>query len=342
LFNTIVEKTRVIIEVASNNKKVLGKPKLIVGLSGGPDSVFLFHILKSLAEEGVVNLIAAHLDHGWRDTSSKDVDFCRDLAKSVGVEFFSKHSQELDIKVKNNGSQEEVGRKLRKHFFKCLQEEKKSHFITLAHHQQDQQETFFFRMLRGTSLSGLRCMDSFDGVRYLRPLLFIRKDDILKYLHENNIHYLIDPTNKSDKYLRNRIRKKIIPEFRTCDRRFDKKFEDMLQHVKTEDNFLKKITREAFFKVFSNLDSKDACVTSVSRKAGTGNINVFLDLDEVIQKRFVVEWFVHEQVQFSVSDGFINEILKFLRNGRGGSHQAISGWRIVKKGPLFWVEKKTS
>ena len=225
------------------------KPKIVLGLSGGPDSVFLFHFLQKLAQENKIELIAAHLDHGWRKESAQDVKFCQDLCKAHNVQLFATHANDLSLDLKFDGSQEELGRKLRRHFFEKISKEQNANFIALAHHLQDQQETFFWRIIRGTSLTGLSCMKTVNDL-YLRPLLNINKSEILDFLKTNKIKYLEDITNLSENYLRNRIRKYVLPAMQKSDDRFDQKFASTLKHLQEENDFLKRLTAIFFDQIF--------------------------------------------------------------------------------------------
>ena len=298
------------------------KFKLVIGLSGGPDSVFLLNFLNSFKN---IEIIAAHLNHGWRKEADQDEMFCKNLCEKLGIEFISEHAKDLDAKIKLNGSKEEIGRKLRRQFFEKVLKEHDADYIALAHHQQDQQETFFMRLIRGCSLSGLTSMKSVQGL-YIRPLLEISKDEILNYLHENKIEYVIDLTNYSEDFLRNRIRMKVIPALKEVDHRFDKKFETSLNLLKEEDEFLQKLTEESHEKIFT--DSK-------------GNRTIFLNLHPIIQRRLLIFWLTKEKVKFSPSLSHIDEIIRFLSHERGGSHQIHEDWKIIKKCNLFWVEANT-
>ncbi len=128
---------------------------LIVGLSGGPDSVLLLHYLAALAHTHNLTLIAAHLDHEWRPDSYKDVEFCQELTQRLGIKLVASKLSDLSLSRKFNGSKEEYARSMRRHFLEQIQHQYHANFIALAHHADDQQETFFIRMMRGTSLSGL-------------------------------------------------------------------------------------------------------------------------------------------------------------------------------------------
>ncbi len=317
--------------IKQNIKSILkNKPTIVLGLSGGPDSVFLFHFLKKLHAEDKIELICAHLDHGWRKESALDAKFCQDLCRNNQIPFFITHAQDLGLDLKFNGSKEATGRKLRRHFLEKVLIEQNANFIALAHHLQDQQETFFWRIIRGSTLSGLSCMKQLNGV-YFRPLLNTSKQEILDYLHKNKIEYLSDHTNDSDAHLRNRIRKYVLPALQQSDKRFDQKFESTLKHLQEEDNFLKSLTEEIFNQVFKKAKNHT--------KNFIANLNAFLELPPVLQKRLLIYWLVKEKIVFNPSNSYLEEILKFLSSQQGGSHQLGQNWLLHKKQKSFWIEK---
>ncbi len=301
------------------------KPKIILGLSGGPDSVFLFYFLNKLHKENKIELIAVNLDHEWRKESALDTEFCKNLCEQNNIKFIGKKASELQLNLKFNGSMEDIGRKLRQHLFKQVLVEENAHYVALAHHMQDQQETFFWRIIRGTTLNGLTCM-KYDEPPFIRPLLNIEKKDILDYLNSNNIKYLIDQSNNSDKYLRNRIRKYVIPQLELVDPRFTQKFASTLKHLQDEEDFLNKLTQKTFDFIFKY---------SEVHKKFVGNLKEFIELDLVLQKRVLIYLFNKEKVKFNPSDSLLNEILRFLKNKNGGKHKINENFCIFKKQNLF-------
>ena len=303
------------------------KPIIIIGLSGGPDSVFLLHLLRQLAQQKLIRLVAAHLDHGWRENSAHDVTWCKQLCDTLNIQFYAEHAQNIAQAVKPNGSQEALGRQLRRTFFKKLSQELKTDLVALAHHANDQQETFFLRLIRGASLSGLCCMETFSD-NYFRPLLKTPKTFILEYLGTNNISYLTDPTNKSSNYLRNRIRHQVLPALQACDQRFDKKLESTIEYLREEDSFLQELTKENFEKIFT----QNSKINSFQ-----GNLKEFQALHPVLQKRVLISWLIQSKAYFTPQHSFLLELLKFLNSPHGGTHQMHSTWLIKKQGPLFWL-----
>jgi tRNA(Ile)-lysidine synthase len=290
---------------------------LIVGLSGGPDSVFLLHFLAQLRDKKNLRLIVAHLDHEWRAASKQDAQFCKELAATYNLEFICKTISDLNLNIKFNGSKEELGRKARRTFFESLAKEYNATGIVLAHHADDQMETFFIRMVRGASLSGLAGMKAKDGL-YIRPLLEIKKDEILAYLKEHNHTFVIDDSNSSDEFLRNRIRNTVIPALRSVDERFDNRFEHTHAQLQEAHEFLEAITATLIKEIIDD--------------SGSLSISQLDSLHSVVKNRILIEWLCAHKVPFIPSKGLLEELLRFLHQNNDGTHLFYNKWMVIKKG----------
>jgi len=186
--------------------------KVLVGLSGGPDSVCLLYLLNSLSKEYGLKLFIAHLNHGLRGRESDgDEKFCKELGERLEIPVFSKKIKLSEL----GGSSENTARKERFKFFleeACQCGAKK---IALAHTADDQAETVLMRIVRGAGvdgLSGIPPTRNMGDVTIIRPLLSVRKDEILKFLKGKGIEYRTDRTNKESVYFRNKVRNKLLPE----------------------------------------------------------------------------------------------------------------------------------
>ena len=299
-------------------------PTILLGLSGGPDSVFLFHVLQKLHDNGAIKLICAHLDHEWRKDSGDDVVFCQQLCEKHDIQFISAKASKLPVTIKYNGSKEEHGRKLRRFFLEDTATKTNATVIALAHHLDDQQETFFWRIIRGASLAGLTGMKDKEGL-YIRPLLDVSKKDILASL--DTISYRTDSSNDDPAYLRNRIRKSVLPALRTCDARFDQKFASTLSHLQDTEAYLTKITSEQYEHIFDDNHR--------------GERETFVALDSFMQKRLLLRFLINNNASFSPSNAYLDEICSFLQSSRGGAHQLGPSWQLVKKQGTFWIESPT-
>lgn len=300
---------------------------IILGLSGGPDSVFLLYFLKNLQQEFNLTIIAAHLDHEWRTKSHLDNIFCKNLADSLDITYISTKASDIKLIKKTSGSKEELGRLLRRQFFQDLANKYNAQSIALAHHADDQQETFFIRLLRGASISGLAGIRPKHGL-YIHPLLNIKKQEIINYLNNNNIKYLEDYTNNLDIYLRNKIRNYTIPALRYCDSRFDINFAKTLDNIQQTEDFLVRITNSTFKEITQEQDNIIIL-----------DINKFLSCDKFLYTRLILLWLCKAQVYFVPSTALFKEILKFLKQKDSGKHLMYNKWHIIKRKNLAFIEK---
>lgn len=184
----------------------LSKKLLVVGVSGGPDSVALVTILKFLG----LNIHIAHLNHDLRgEESEKDANFVKEIAKKLSIPYTIEKRT-----IPSTGSLQEEARKVRYDFLKEVCQEKGTDVVILGQHGDDQLETVLMNFFRGASLTGLagiKKVSKYNGLTLVRPLLKSTKKEILDFLADNGFKYRIDSSNKKDKYLRNRYRLKIIP-----------------------------------------------------------------------------------------------------------------------------------
>lgn len=300
--------------------------KIIIGLSGGPDSVFLLHVLHQLQDRYNLTLLAAHLDHEWRVESAQDAQFCKNLADKLKIPIIIERASQVTI-TKKTKSLEERGRLLRRKFFEKLALEHNAHKIALAHHADDQEETFFIRLLRGSTVTGLACMWPKSGL-YIRPLLELSKSEILSYVTHENILFLTDPTNSSPLFLRNRIRAQVIPALRNCDARFSSNFAKTIEHIQETEQFLEQLTSNEYTGITR---SQDGAIWLDYTK--------LLKLEKILQKRILIKWLCAVHVQFSLSDKFLDEIIKFLTHTKATTHAIHDQWHIIKKNGFAYIKK---
>jgi len=190
--------------------------KVFVACSGGPDSVALLHLLKTLEEPLKLRLGVLHYDHGLRGRSSQaDLQFVRRLAQKLQVPFYSAAAVSLRKKAKSKKqSLEEAAREERYAFFIRTAKKKGLKKIALGHTQDDQAETVLMRLIRGTGLRGLagiRRTLQMPGFKGVRPLLDFTKAELLQWLSAERIAFRVDASNETDIYERNKIRQLFLP-----------------------------------------------------------------------------------------------------------------------------------
>jgi tRNA(Ile)-lysidine synthase len=184
---------------------------VLIALSGGPDSVGLLNLLLSLRETYSIKLAAAHLDHALRANSSRDRQFCQVLCNKLNIKFHSKRLEITSLAKRMRLSFEEAGRLARYEYFQLLSAKFGYSKIATGHTLDDNVETVLLNLVRGTGLHGLSGIP-IQRDNIIRPLLNVEKQEILAYLKSLKLPYKKDPTNRSTKFSRNRIRSKIIPE----------------------------------------------------------------------------------------------------------------------------------
>lgn len=200
-----------ILDTIRKNGIIKKEDSLVVGVSGGPDSVCLLHVLWSLKKDLNLNIVAVHINHMLRGIESKrDEDFVKKLCSELNIELHSISVDINSVSKQRRMSLEEAGREERYRHFEAVADSIDADRIAVAHNKNDQAETVFMNIIRGTGLDGLKGMDYVRG-RIIRPLLDIERSDIEAYCKENNLNPITDSSNLENIYSRNKIRLGVIP-----------------------------------------------------------------------------------------------------------------------------------
>ncbi|MCX5780270.1 MAG: tRNA lysidine(34) synthetase TilS [Firmicutes bacterium] len=192
------------------NRLVAAGDRVILGVSGGPDSMALLHIMHQLAPILNIELQAAHLNHGLRAEAGMEAALVRETCAAWGIKYYTRTVAVADLARQQKKSVEEAGRDARYAYFRELLTTVGAQRIATAHHYDDLAETVLLHLLRGSGLKGLRGILPVNG-SLIRPLLQVTKAQLLAYLQEREINYCLDPSNDDPSYLRNRIRHGLLP-----------------------------------------------------------------------------------------------------------------------------------
>lgn len=185
---------------------------IVVGLSGGPDSTCLIHVLSTIRELYDLKLYAVHLNHMIRDEEAlRDEEYSEGLAKKLDIPFFSKQIPVEEYARSERISTEEAGRLLRYQLFEEIARKTGAKKIALAHNMNDQAETMLMHFIRGSGLSGISGIRPLREGKYIRPIIACSREEIEEYCCINNLDPVIDSTNKEKIYTRNRVRLELIP-----------------------------------------------------------------------------------------------------------------------------------
>ena len=203
---------------AKKNKLLTKGDRIVVGVSGGADSICLLHVLGQLRLEYDLYLIVVHINHGIRGAEAdRDELFVQKLCLAEGLEYRSITADVRKIAQREGLSEEEAGRKVRYEAFFKVCEMQRCNKVAIAHNRNDNAETVLFNLFRGSGIRGLSGIEpyrtlqlSFGEVALIRPLLGIERQEIEAYLFQEGICYVTDSTNLSDHYSRNKIRNQIL------------------------------------------------------------------------------------------------------------------------------------
>ncbi len=218
---------------------------LVLGLSGGPDSMCLLHVLKGLEEEYGFSLKAFHLNHMIREDAASDEEFVKKHCEDMDVPVSVQRVDVTKISRARGESLEEAGRKIRQKALKelCGYIQKNlpggcTARPVLAHNADDQAETVMLRIIRGTGIHGLAAMEYMRRDGLIRPLLDTSRKEVEEYCREKNLPFRTDSTNASDEYLRNRVRHQIIPMLEEINPSMKQGLVRLASNAATDDGYL--------------------------------------------------------------------------------------------------------
>lgn len=294
---------------------------VLLGLSGGPDSVFLFYCLRALPN---ITVHALHMNYGWRTAAARDEQFCRDLCVQHNTPLIVTTPAEWHSSIpahkKAHGSRESLARHTRRAAFEHHADNLSADGIVLGHHRDDQLETFLIRLIRGSGLTGLCGMHARND-RYLRPALTIARTDILSWLHEHEYMYCHDESNDSTHYLRNRIRQTVLPHLLDVDDRAAHNMLTTMQHLRDDDELLTQISNDIY--------------TGLQNEHGWLPREQFCALHTALQNRLLLLMLIAHRVAFTPSAAFLAELRRFLSSPTGGTHAISPEHAVVKKQGWF-------
>ncbi len=237
-------------ETLRSHQMIFPYDAVLTAVSGGPDSVALLHILHSLAPAISIRLGVAHLNHQLRGhESERDAYFVESLAKKLDLPYHGGNMDVGEYRRSQKLSWEEAGRLLRYSFFEITAKQYGYNRIATAHHADDNAELVLMRLIRGSGPAGFSGIPPVREGWIIRPLIRLYRSDIMEYLKENGLDYVTDASNQELKYLRNRIRHRLIPElsndYNPSVRRHLNRFAEI---IRDEDHFMEEIIDEWFEK----------------------------------------------------------------------------------------------
>ena len=268
---------------------------VVIGVSGGPDSMCLLHLLCDLKDEYKLKIVVAHMNHKVRKEADVEEKYVRKYCNDNNLIF---ELYELKETIKSNFHSK--SRIIRYKFFEELVNKYNTKYVMTAHHADDLMETILMRIGRGSNLkgySGFEVLTKKDNYSIVKPLIFYTKDEIIKYMDNKKYKYYIDNTNNENDFLRNRYRHKILPKLKEENISIHDKYYKYSKVLLDADNFINNY-------VLNTLKN-----TYIDNKL---NIEIFKKEDKYIQKR-IIEYLlstIYLDDLYKVDDNTINEIIK--------------------------------
>jgi tRNA(Ile)-lysidine synthase len=200
-----------VLRFIKENELLSAGEKILVALSGGPDSVFLLHFLNKFKKKYKIEIGAAHINHLLRgEDSERDELFCKTICDELSIPFYLFRKDIKTYSKKNKMSLESAGRKIRYEFFEKISKTNQYDKIVTAHNADDNAETVLLNLIKGTGIKGIAGIP-LRRINIVRPILSLTKKEILNYLDKYQFEYRVDESNLSNDFERNFLRNKVIP-----------------------------------------------------------------------------------------------------------------------------------
>ncbi len=277
---------------------------IVAGISGGPDSMALLHMLLQIKKKIDIRIICAHINHKQRNESDEEEEYVRSYCRDNDIIF-----ECITINKWGDDNFENEARSIRYNFFDELINNYNASFLMTAHHADDLIETILMRIVRGSTLkgySGFNKIVNKGNYKIVRPFYTITKDDILKYNEENNIKYYIDSTNNEDFHTRNRYRHIVLPFLKNENPNVHKKFIKFSETLMEYNNYIDKEAENSFNKVFLN---------------GSLDIDKFNELDHIIQVKIIYSILekIYGDDLLIIGDAHVDLIFDLIKSNKSNS-----------------------
>ena len=307
---------------------------IVIGVSGGPDSMTLLNVLINLKQKlGISKIFVATVNHMIREEAEEETKFVENFCESHGIEFYLKKVDVQEEAKSKKISTELAGRNARYDFFEEVLKKTGSNKIATAHNSNDNAETVLMNLLRGSGVSGLKGIEKIRDGKFIRPIIECKRSEIEQYCLENKLNPRYDKTNNENTYTRNKIRNMLIPYI---EENFNPNIVDSLNRLSTiatkEDEYIHKIVENSF---------KDIVITAdISKKEIILDLKKFNELDEVIKSRLIL-YTISEILGTSqgIEKIHIEDIIKLCGNNIGNKYlMPNKNIKIfVKKGKIFFT-----
>ena len=287
-----------------NNIELDSADNIVIGVSGGPDSMALLYIMNEFRKKIGFKIICAHVNHNMRKASDQEKIDLENYCKDNNIIF-----EYIKIEKWGDDNFHNEARSVRYNFFEELIEKYGAKYLMTAHHADDLMETILMRIVRGSTLKGYsgfsRVVDK-GTYKIIRPLIIVTKQDLVDFDIKNSIHYCIDESNNEDHYTRNRYRHVVLPFLKKEDPNVHKKFLKFSETLLETSEYIDLEARRVFNKVFLN---------------GNLDIDKFVQLEHIIQTKII--YYILERIYgddlLIIGDAHVDLIFDLIKSNKSNS-----------------------
>lgn len=304
---------------------------IVVGVSGGPDSICMLTILEKLQKELNFQMVVAHINHGIRESALADEEYVKKVCEQKEIPIYIKKENIKDIAQEEKMGIEEAGRMVRYSFFEEIMKKMNAQKIATAHNLNDQAETILMNLFRGSGINGLKGIEKNRNGKYIRPLINCSRKEIEEYCEKNNLKPRIDETNQENIYTRNKIRNICIPYIeKEFNPNIIKTLVRLSDIVTEEANYMEAVTEEEY----KNLLLKEE------------KMEIILDLKqfnllELVIKRRILLYTINRLMDSTLGIEKVNidDLIKLCQNNIGNKYLIpTKGLKILVKNKKIFFQ----
>ena len=285
---------------------------IVVGVSGGPDSICLLNVLKNLQNELKINIVVAHINHMIRKEADSETEFVQDFCEQRDIKCFVKKADVLQIAKEKKLGTEEVGRKIRYDFFEEVKNLVGGNKIATAHNANDNAETVLMNFLRGSGSTGLKGIEPIRDNKLIRPIIECTRQEIEQYCNEKGLNPKYDKTNQENIYTRNKIRNMLIPYIQeNFNPNIIETINRMSNLIATDEMYFKSIVKQSYKETFISRTEKEIIL----------DLKKFNVLEKVIKSRLII-YTINELLGTTngIEKIHIENVIKLCKNNIGNKY----------------------
>ena len=321
-----------VLETIKKYNLIENDDKVVVGVSGGPDSICLLDLLYKIKQKKEINfeILVCHINHLIREEASSDEEFVKNYCETRNISFYAKHIDVISISKEMKIGTEEAGRNVRYDFFNEILEKTHSNKIATAHTKNDNAETVLMNIIRGSGTAGLKGITPIREKIYIKPLIDISRDEIEEYCRNEKLNPRHDKTNDENIYTRNKIRNILIPCIKE---KFNPNIIETIDRLSKlankENEYFQEITESVYKRILIKEEKKEIIL----------NLKEFNKEHEVIKSKIIL--YTIKKLLGSangIEKIHIDDVIKLCENNIGNKYLTPNKHIkiLVNKGKMFF------